>query len=124
MDKNTATTLGFFSAPLIAATIIALNSPLFRVQEFTSYVLIPMFYFYTSIVTILFGVPSFLLLDHFKLITWWSTVGMGTIVGAFVGVLIRLPSTPHLSDLLPMTPIGTASAFGFWLIWRIAPEPA
>ncbi|WP_110257948.1 hypothetical protein [Undibacterium pigrum] len=123
MSKKSATILGFIFAPLIAALMIALRSPIFSLQDFTAYGLILFFYFFTLITTILLGVPAFLLLDHFKLVTWWSTVGVGTVIGGLVGILIRLPSVPHLNDLLPMTPIGTVSACVFWLIWRTAQEP-
>ncbi|MFZ6781322.1 hypothetical protein ACO0LD_31180 [Undibacterium sp. Ji83W] len=120
MTKDTATTLGFIFAPLIAAIIIALRSPNFGGQDFIAYGLVPIFYFFTFYTAILLGVPAFLLLDHFKLVNWWSIIGSGTVIGALAGIFIRLPSTPHLSDLLPTTPIGSASAFGFWLIWRMA----
>jgi len=123
MSKKSATILGFIFAPLIAALMIALRSPIFSLQDFNAYGLILFFYFFTLITTILLGVPAFLLLDHFKLVTWWSTVGMGTVIGGLVGILMRLPSVPHLNDLLPMAPIGTVSACVFWLIWRTAQEP-
>ena len=120
MTKDNAITLGFIFALLIAAIMIALRAPNFSGEDFIAYGLIPIFYVFTFCTAILLGAPAFILFDHFKLVNWWSIIGSGTVIGALAGIFMRLPSTPHLSDLWPITPIGSTSALGFWLIWRMA----
>lgn len=112
--------VGFLVTPLISSLIGVLLTPLSEGQKLISILgLLPIFYFFSTLATIVFGVPAFFLLRHFKLITWWAALGVGVVIGGLVSVILRLPSAPHLHDLMTMMPIGAASAFSFWLIWRL-----
>lgn len=120
MKKIAATFVGFIVAPLIAAVIMAALAPIGGGEDLIAWGLIPVFYFFAFFSTVFFGVPAFFLLRHFRLITWWVTLGVGGVIGGLVSVILRLPSAPHLHDLMTMMPIGAASAFSFWLIWQLA----
>jgi hypothetical protein len=115
---RTTSRLGFVVTPFITAIITATISPIGRGEGLIAWGLIPIFYFFALLTTGFLGVPSFLLLRHFNLISWWSTAITGLFIGTLVGVILRLPSAPNVHDLIPPMLIGATSAISFWVIWR------
>lgn len=120
MKKFAVVMTGFLVAPLIAAVITAALAPIGGGEDFIAWGLIPIFYLFAFFATLFFGMPAFFLLSRFNLITWWSSVIVGVVIGGLAGIILRLPSTPHLHDFTAMMPVGAASALSFWLIWRLA----
>jgi hypothetical protein len=119
MKKTTATIIGFLVSPLIAAILGILITPLGANQEVASRLgLLPIFYFFSILATLTFGVPIFFLLSYLKAISWWSALGAGVVIGILVAVVLRLPDIVQIRDFMSMIPMGVASALGFWLIWR------
>ena len=116
MRKHVVTTLGFLIAPLFAAislmAIDMMRKDHFELTDTLGWV--PIFYCYILGVTLIIGLPAYLLLRHFNKVTWWSA----TIVGMFAGAVMALIFT-SLNPLV--TAIGGLSGFVFWLIWRFEP---
>lgn len=122
MNKISAAVVGFLVAPLVSAIIGAVLTPVegrLNLDVFSIFGLLPLFYFFAALATILFGMPSFFLLLKYKLITWWSTILVGIVVGVLVALIFKAPNHVEARDLLVMGAMGSASAFTFWLIWRL-----
>ena len=109
-----ATVVGFLIASVIPVALFAL-----RGHGEYELGLLPILYFFSAMATLLFGVPTFFLLRHFKLIRWWSALVVGFAIGAIVAGILPLPAPPMADDVLFMGPVGAVSAFGFWLIWKL-----
>ena len=119
MKQTTATVLGFCIASVVPAAWLSLTAPLSGVLDVHSVVgTFIVLYFFSALATILFGVPSFLLLRRWGRINWWSVLATGLCLGAIVAVVIRLPNRLDVHDLFTMAPLAAVSAFAFWLIWR------
>ncbi|WP_136662439.1 YdiU family protein [Pseudomonas leptonychotis] len=76
------------------------------------------FYPFSFMATLIFGVPLFLIFQHYQLVRWWSAIISGVITAILITVCLRLPSGPHASDFAVMLPIGALSGSSFWLIWK------
>lgn len=125
MKKITATIVGFVVAPLVPSIYGALATPITRKFDiFTQLPLIPAFYGYALLFTIVFGVPAFLLIQHFRFIRWWTALVGGVVIGAIVLVIVHLPGTPSARDFMGTLPLGGVSGLVFWLIWKQGQEPS
>ena len=122
MSKITAAVVGFLVAPLVSAVIGAVLTPVqgkLNLDLVSILGLLPIIYLFAALATALLGVPSFLLLLKYKLVTWWSALGVGVVAGVIVALIFKAPSHVEARDLMVMGAIGSASAFSFWLIWRL-----
>lgn len=113
MRKHVATTLGLLIAPLIAAlslvAIAVAKNGLHLLDESTlGWALI--FYCYTLGVTLIIGLPAYLLLNRYGKVTWWSAILVGLLSGAAMVFILDY-------YYFLVVPIGGLSAFVFWLIW-------
>ena len=121
--QTTATAVGFLVASLIPAVLFAVFTPMTGTLDLRSALgTFRVTYPFSAIATILFGAPAFLALRRFGLIKWWSTLGVGFCLGALVAVVMRLPNQVDVHDLLTFAPMAAASAFVFWLVWRLGNE--
>ena len=119
MRKRTAGILGFVVAPLIAAVIFSATTPLVRPLDVVARVeMVPVVYLPSAAATVLFAVPAFLLFLRFRLVRWWSVLGVGSAIGAFMGYELGSPNLVQVLGILFMAGTGAVSALGFWLIWR------
>jgi hypothetical protein len=100
-------------------------------------------------IVLLLGVPAYFLLRWLKAVTWWSTTGTGFLLGAMPASIFTWPASssnfsasvngiPTVVNGVPTFEgwvqflygsfaiglLGTAGAFGFWLIWRRIPNKA
>jgi hypothetical protein len=80
--------------------------------------MIPVFYYFSAMAAVLFGLPIFLVLLSFKLIRWWSALATGLVIGALMGIIVKSPQPIHFPEMLFLASTGAASTLGFWLIWR------
>jgi hypothetical protein len=64
------------------------------------------------------GVPAFLVLHKFQLVSWYSSVIAGLLIGVLVAIAITLPNVITPRDALIMGTVGGLSAFCFWEIWK------
>lgn len=96
------------------------------------------------------GLPAFLILKRFNAIRWWSTIGMGFLLGAIPfalftwplrypelqtsasvgGVQTMINGIPtlagwlqYLAGLSSLGACGAVGALAFWLVWRDKPQP-
>lgn len=114
MKKHIATLLGFLISPLFAAiTLMAVDMVRKDHLEFINTLgWIPIFYVYLLGVTLIIGLPAYLLLKHFNYVTWWSATLGGMFSGAAAWFIFQ-----GLDPLVIV--IGGLSGLVFWLIWRV-----
>lgn len=106
--------------PVISAMLgILLTLVSWRIEFLSAIGLFPLFYFYSMSAMVLFWLPGIMLLYKFKFIKLWPMLGGGLIIGVLVAVIIRLPSSAQLSDVVSMGFIGMVSSLGCWLILRL-----
>ena len=113
--RHVITTLGFLIAPLAAAiSLTAIEVAEGDLDLLDAWTLAWVFivYCYALGVTLIFGLPAFLLLSRFDKVTWWSAILVGSF-SALVMVLVFRGLNAFV-----VVPVGGASALLFWLIWR------
>jgi hypothetical protein len=119
--------IGFFVAPLVVALSVGVLTPAdpgsVAAQVLGFFVLVLVWYVYACIFTAVFAVPAFLILRHFNLVRWWSTLAGGMVIGSLAGAVIGEPTAVMLRGVFPIAVLGGISGFVFWLIWR-APDVA
>ena len=119
MTRNQAAAVGIFIAPLIASGIgVVLTVSKGGVDIFSALGLGPLFYFFSFLAEIIFGLPVFLLMLRLDLVRWWSVLSVGLFVGGLFAMLLRMPNQVQSNDLMTMVPIGGVSALCFWFIWK------
>ena len=115
MRKHLATILGFLIAPLFAV-IVLLAADMMR-KDHLKFIdtlgWVPIFYCYTLGVTLIIGLPAYLLLSHFNKVMWWSAILGGTFCGAVTWIIVNA-----LTPLVIV--VGVLSGLVFWLIWKQA----
>src|SRR5258708_27893256 len=93
--------VGFFIAPLVPAITGAAFTRVSGTPDWGTFVgLLPIFYFFAALATLVFGVPAFLLFSRLNLIRWWSALGAGVVGGAIVSLVLRLPNSPQEHDFV------------------------
>lgn len=129
------TIIAFLIAPLVPAAAIGIWSVvdywngnlLWNILGFLGFAGIA--YEIAVVVTVIFALPIFLLLNWLKLIRWWTSGLSGFLFGLIVGVALNW-GTFHgqgitgwikvfSQNLGYLGGIGFVTGFVFWLIWRI-----
>lgn len=125
MRKVMSCILGLFAAAMLPAVVLAISTPIIRSGFSIGQLgLVPVFFVFTFSASVFLGLPLFLLMSRFQFMRWWSASICGALVGALVATLVRLPFTPMIQDYFVYVPLGTASAFLFWLVWFVREERA
>lgn len=151
--------VGFLAAALLPALLLA--AEFLRGQFVTfpaddpyiwvrSQKFLVMALFVSAAYVLILGVPAFLLLRKLRAIHWWSTIGVGFLLGAFPIAVISWPyrfagmsaSSNGVQTIINGTPtsagwleyvsalsfVGGCGALGaaaFWLVWRThEPQPS
>lgn len=118
MKRGIATILGFLIAPLVPVVIgTAISLPSKSADLGLFAIMGAIVYVYSCGLTVLFGVPAYLLLSKKNLVRWWSTLLVGLLVGILVATVFRLPNQPRVEDLFVMALTGALAGLVFWLIW-------
>ncbi len=124
MRKAIAATCGFLIAPLVSALILVVFTLVADGSARSGGLLIlPIYYSAAAGVTVLLGLPIFLVLLRFNLVRWWSALLAGTVIGALAGITIGRQAV-ELAGFLVMVSASTASGLTFWMIWRLGREPS
>ena len=122
MSPSKAATMGFLVAPLVAAIVSAALSPITGGDIGAKIGLVPIFYVFALAASGFLGLPTFLVLRHFGLINWRSSLVVGAVIGAIVAVILRFPSAVEPGDFQFLVPMGTVFALCFWACWRLGQE--
>ncbi|NRA69548.1 MAG: hypothetical protein HRU24_00900 [Gammaproteobacteria bacterium] len=118
MTKNKTTILGFITAPLVSTSIVIIHTAVFGSLDLITFIgLLLIIYWFSLLATFFFGVPAFLIFRRYNMISCWSTLGSGVIIGALITLILVLPNSVRISELITMSAIGGISGFSFWLIW-------
>ena len=124
LKEITAATVGFLVAPVVPALMLGLLTPVTaeRLDWLTVLGLLPIGYFFSAAATIVFGVPTFLVLRRLKQVHWWSVIAAGFAIGTLVGAVVRPPAKNWMAAATDNFPTfgatGACSALVFWLVWR------
>jgi hypothetical protein len=107
VTRNTATLVGFLVAPLVSAStavvVGAATGGASNEDPFSAVGLIPIFYFFSFLATILLAVPIYFVLLHYELIRWWSTVLAGILIGSAASALLGVAGGPVLGAVASLT---------------------
>ena len=116
------TVVAFLAAPLVPALLYALfdstraGSAEGNVLGFL--VVASIVYWYAGIATVVLALPTFLVLNRFHLVSWWSSVGAGAILS-----LLFAETLFGQSDFALLGSLGALAGLAFWLIWRAPRRP-
>lgn len=117
MTKARTQLLGFALAPMIPAVLFAAASPgLTDGRLLTSFALLPIFYLYALVFTCVLGIPAYLFLQRFALLTWWSTLIAGAVLGAASMTLVQATASVALFGAA----VGAGEALLIWIAWRFS----
>jgi hypothetical protein len=123
VDKFGPTITAFVVAPIYPAfafTLIAPDAGLRLSSNPESMFLIPTFFYVVSEAAFLiFGIPLFLIFNKLNLISWWSALLVGTVVGATIYFPIAAPTLFSIKIHLIFAFLGGTSTWLFWVIWRL-----
>jgi hypothetical protein len=115
--------LAFGLAPLVAALLFATITNLdggFTLGTGEYLLTILLAYAVGLTLEFVLALPTFLLLKHFGVVSWWSALAAGYVLGYVGALIIRSPSAPILRGHIPIALIGPVSGIAFWLIERPA----
>jgi hypothetical protein len=121
MGKQKWIVIGLFVAPLLPAIFGAFTTrimpdPLPQLN----WGLIPIFYSFFLLACTLFGLPAYFLGRRLGLVTWWSALIVGAMIGALFANTPRISGSIQFDQLLILCPLGAATAFLFYVFARRA----
>jgi hypothetical protein len=109
--------LGFALAPMIPAVVFAATSPgLTDGRLLTSFALLPIFYLCALVFTCVLGIPAYLLMQRFALLTWWATLIAGAVLGGASMTMIQATASVALFGAA----IGASEALLIWITCRFS----
>ncbi|HZF30251.1 MAG TPA: hypothetical protein VE907_14120 [Gammaproteobacteria bacterium] len=112
-----ASIVGFLFGPLVSAAALTIYTAIMdgRVGDGLP-MLFAIYYSACAVVTVVLGVPVFLVLSRFDLVRAWSSLLAGAVIGALVAVTIGSKSIES-AGLVALTASGAVGALAFWLVW-------
>ena len=120
MRRLTTGIIAFLIAALIPAISLSVLTPVANGFDlFTTLGAFPVFFFFSLLATVAFGVPVFLLLYRLGMAHWWSALIAGLAIGGVVAAVLRAPNPVQIRDVLLMAAVGAASGAAFWFVWRM-----
>ena len=120
MNQNRATVLGLFAAATVIPIFYAFLVPLEGKFDLGLVLITLIMIYWISLTAIaVLGYPAFVILKRYKLVKWWSAIGVGLIAGplAFIGV-VQISSI-NFEELLKFSALGGVAGFAFWIFWRL-----
>lgn len=118
MTRYTASVAGFAFAPLISAVVCSVLTPI-PGARLSGFNMLSLFYICAFVITVVAAVPTYLVLLRFRLVTCWSIVASGAVIGALVGLVLLAPNPMQSHGIVVTALTGALSACGFWTIWRL-----
>ena len=108
--KKRSTIIGFLLAPLFGAFVWDVLNALF-IEGKLGWT--PVFYFFMVSVAFFVGLTTYLLLDHFGMVRWWTA----TLTGLIIGAVVYINGKFHVFYLFCI-PVGGLAGLVLRLIWR------
>jgi VIT1/CCC1 family predicted Fe2+/Mn2+ transporter len=119
MKKTSCAVIGFFVAPLVASVALTAGAEMRGVSKLIMMLgLLPIVYYFVTVLTFIFAVPAYFLLSRYGLVNLRSILISGMAMGVLGSIISRLPNAPNFHDFIGTVPVGALAAFCFWLIWR------
>ena len=119
MKKDSAAILGFMATPLFSsiALLIITDSNL---DTLALIGLLPLVYMYTGGITIMFGLPAFIILNYFDKASIYSAMIVGIIAGVIIALVLDFTNGDFsIIFLIKMSFLGGLSGLVFWSFWRL-----
>ena len=117
MKAELRTMLGFLAASVVPAAYLAIAFPLSGERDPASVLgTFVVAYYFSALATGLVGLPAFLLLSRFRLVTWWSSIACGAMAGAIS--LFAVAGSVEKTSVLRYVAIGSVAGLAFWLVWN------
>lgn len=109
--------LGVFVVPLLSAISLVF---LLMLREGDLYVvgLFPIFYVFSILATLVFGLPVFCVIYSRRVVGFRSMLVAGFLIGSIVSVVVRLPGAAQWDELVVFSCVGMVSSYCFFLMWR------
>ena len=77
-------------------------------------------YPYVLGLTLILGLPAFLIFDRVRLVRWWTAAATGLVVGAIVAIWLTGSSARHPAYFFAIwCAAGVGEALTFFSIWRV-----
>ena len=119
MKQEYKTALAFLTASIVPALYLAVVYPLSGVHDWWSVLgTFFVFYYFAAAATVLLGLPAFLVLRKFNLVTWWSSLGGGALVGVLAQIAVTSGRLDEPESLVRFATLGAIAGLAFWLVWR------
>jgi hypothetical protein len=118
MNQPKATLLGFVAASMLPAVYLSVCYPLSGDHDPWS--IIGTFfvtYYFVVVAMVALGVPTYLILERFKLVRWWSALGCGAIAGEVS--ILAITSNLDSSSQIRFAFLGGAAGLLFWFVRRV-----
>ena len=117
MKKTSATLLGFIAASVLPAAYLAVVFPLSGYRDpqsiLGSFLVV---YYFAAAATVILGVPAYLVLEKFNLVTWWSATGCGALAGLLTALAVTSNSDQATQSRFAV--LGAVAGLLFWSIWK------
>jgi hypothetical protein len=123
MTKTTSTIVGFFAAPLVIVVPLLVTTLFAQGAALDAFEATAILYFFYALQILVFGLPAFLLLKKYGLISWWSAMGTGATIGVIDSAAVVGTDGSWTDGLWVTVPAGALVTLTFWLIWRVGRDP-
>ena len=120
MTQNQATALGLFAAATVTPIFYAFFVPLGGKFDLGLVLItLTMIYWISLTAIAVLGFPAFIVLKRYKLVKWWSAIGVGLIAGPLAVIGVVQISSTNFEELLKFSVLGGIAGFAFWIFWRL-----
>ena len=118
---TTWTIAAFLMAPFVVAVAMAFwEIPSNRYDFITGLVLMPVFYFFAALPSMILGMPAYLILKRLNRLNICTILASGAVIGSISAVLLRLPNMPEANDFGVCLTLGSLGSLAFWVCWSRA----
>ena len=124
MTRGAAFLLAGLAAPAVPAAAMCASVVVTSKAGAWAVLVFPLFYMAALVAELLLGGPIFLVALRLRMVTWWTSVIAGGVVGAAALRILTWSGTVDGRSLALTAAIGAAAGLAFWLVARLGREGA
>jgi len=119
VKKYVAAVIALLVSALVAAFVLAVFAPLSEEGRALDRTVASLFVYlpFSVIFAMALGMPLYFVFERFWRIDLKRSLLAGSLVGAAVSVVIRLPNFPPGQEFLSDAIVGAVSGLSFWIVW-------